>query len=484
MDTAEKEHDLSSISASNKSHDENQKAQKKIQPKKGSIFLRIFSGSKPKPIVPNNEAYPFLTANFFSLLTFSWVSPIIKKGYLRRLEDEDLYKLKGDVSVKELTIKFEQSLEKRISKWRTKYPDEERYSKWVIILALNDVLKKQFWLGSGVSKMLSDLVQVLMPLLVRALIKYIQRYNDPTFTETKADAIGYAIGIAAMLLVNSILISRFFHCGMLTGAQVKGVLTNVIYKKAFLLSPKARFEFPNGKINSLVMADISRIDFCVGTLHFIWTFPITFSIGLIILCVYLGASALLGFAVILIVLISIFVINRKLKKLRIKSTVFIDKRVRAINEVINNLKMIKLYSWEKPYLNTIRTFRINEKVFIGRIQALRAHLNSAISSVTYIATMLTFIVLFYTSDNFQAYNIFSAISLFNMLRMPLNLLPFATALAIDASLAMERVSNFLQAEESEQKIERYGIEESPNSVEVSGAEFQWEVERKIDQPRR
>lgn len=457
-------------------NDDFTKLQQKIQPKKSFFLLRWIAGGKPKPIIKHNEPYPLLKANILSKITFTWAGPVIDTGYLRRIENEDLYKLDGDLSVTQLTKKLESFYQKRLETWKLKNPDKEKVDKWVLILALNDTFKYQFWLKSGIPKVLADLTQVTLPLLVRAVVKFVQYQDDPAIKENKGSGVGYCIGIMCMLLLNSILISQFFHNGMLTGAQVKGVLTNIIYKKSFRLSTKSRLQFPNGKINSIVMADISRIDFCIGTLHFIWAFPFSFCVGIIILCVTLGAPALIGIAIILLVLASIFYMNKQLKKLRIKSTVFIDKRVRAINEIVNNLKMIKLYSWESAYLEKISGFRTNEKVFIGKIQTIKANLNAAISSVTYFSSLAVFLVMFYTSDNFEAYNIFSAITLFNMLRMPLNLLPMATSLAIDALLAMDRISVLLQAEESELSIERLSTNDSENSIEIENSEFQWEAE--------
>jgi ABC-type multidrug transport system fused ATPase/permease subunit len=452
--------------------------QKKIVQKNGSSLLKLLAGKNPQPILPNDKTYPYLTASWFSWITFSWVNEIIKKGYLRRIEDEDLYKMDKDFRVQEMTERFEINFDKRKSKFREKNNGSTDYNKWVVIFALNDTFKGRFWGVGAISKVLMDLSQMLSPLLVRALVKYIQEKS--THDPGVGHAIGYAIGISAMLMFTSLSLSTFFHSTMITGGQVKAVLTNVIYKKAFTVSPKARFEFPNGKINSLVMTDLSRIDLAVGVFHFIWTFPISFSVGIIVLCCSLGPTALIGIAAIFLFLLSVFWFNTKLKKLRIKSTVFIDKRVHAINEIVNNLKMIKLYSWEAPYNTRIEEYRSKEKGFILNIQLLKAVLNSGIGSITGLATMLTFIALFYTSGgHFLSYNIFSAITLFNMLKQPLNLLPMATSFAVDALIAMERVAKFLQAEDGENTIQRLPLQDSDNAIEIVNGNFKWDLEQQV-----
>jgi len=443
--------------------------------KKTSPVIRTIIGNKPAPVVQNQETYPFLKANFFQALTFTWVAPLIKKGYMRRVEDEDLYQLDGDLKVREMTAKFESNLEKRVEEWKRKNPEKEKYTKIVVIKAINDTFKSRYWKG-GVAKVFADMAQILNPLLVRSLIRYIQHKGDNKIVPHVGNAIGTAVGISLMLVFSSLMISAFFHLSMLTGAQTKALLTNIIYRKAFKLSPRARLEFPNGKVNSLVMADLSRIDLAVGTFHFIWSFPISFIVALIVLVVYLGAPALLGLALILILLVYMMHTTRRLKTLRKQSTVYIDKRVRAINEIVNSLKMIKFYCWERPYYSTVESLRTNEKGFILKMQLLKATINSGVSSVAVLATMVVFLTMQKINVGFQSYNIFSAVTLFNTLRFPLNLLPMSVGFLVDALLAMDRVAEFLQAEECEDTIERHAYEESENAIVIENGTFNWDVE--------
>ncbi|KAF8812992.1 hypothetical protein BYT27DRAFT_6393896 [Phlegmacium glaucopus] len=61
-----------------------------------------FTSSKlPKPPKESLEDASFLpeaTAGFFSLITFSWITPLLSLGYARPLEATDLYKLQSERS--------------------------------------------------------------------------------------------------------------------------------------------------------------------------------------------------------------------------------------------------------------------------------------------------------------------------------------------------------------------------------------------------
>lgn len=444
------------------------------QLKKTHFLLRLLYGTKPAPIVQNEKIYPELKANWFSKLFFTWIYPVQKIGYLRRLEDEDLYQLEDGLTTEWMTTEFQKNLAIRAKQYYDKYGEDSRYTKYTLLRALNDTFKTSYWRG-GVAKVFSDACQVLIALPVRHLVRNIQMKEGSNDEHALGKAAGYAVAIAVMLILGSVLLSHFFYYSMLNGGRVKNVLTNTIYEKSFRLSSKSRLKYPNGKINSMVMADLSRIELAVACFHFIWVFPITFSVALIILLVNIRAPALVGLGLIAVFLLWLFYIAKKLKDLRRRSTVFIDKRVRAINEIINSLRMIKFYSWENAYFQNVSLFRKQEKKIILKQQMIKSTQNSGVSSITILATMLTFVTMVSINSGFEASNIFSSLTLFNSLRFPLNLLPLSVGFAVDAALAFERISDFLQAEEGEDTVERFPKEDSENSIVIENGEFQWDV---------
>ncbi|XP_019631606.1 PREDICTED: multidrug resistance-associated protein 4-like, partial [Branchiostoma belcheri] len=61
--------------------------------------------------VPNTEESPLKTSGFFSRLFFCWLGDIFSKGYRRRLEPEDMYK----VLEEDTALQVSQKLDR---KWR------------------------------------------------------------------------------------------------------------------------------------------------------------------------------------------------------------------------------------------------------------------------------------------------------------------------------------------------------------------------------
>jgi ATP-binding cassette subfamily C (CFTR/MRP) protein 1 len=69
----------------------------------------------PRPPVPKTrEVSPEYTANFFSLLTWQWMQPLMNVGYKRPLEKNDLWAVNPRRSADVLAQKLEASFKKRL----------------------------------------------------------------------------------------------------------------------------------------------------------------------------------------------------------------------------------------------------------------------------------------------------------------------------------------------------------------------------------
>lgn len=86
--------------------------------------------------------------------------------------------------------------------------------------------------------------------------------------------------------------------------------------------------------------------------------------------------------------------------------------------------------------------------------------------------LLAFIVLGLTTSSFSAQKIFSALTLFNLLRMPLLLFPMTLAFWSDANIGLQRIQGFLLAEELSSEPEY--VKTDDFAIKVSGADFAWE----------
>ena len=102
-----------------------------------------------------------------------------------------------------------------------------------------------------------------------------------------------------------------------------------------------------------------------------------------------------------------------------------DRRIKLIDEVLNGIKVLKLYAWENSFARNIINIRKDE---IKRLRML-GFWNSVISfffgAMPYLVAVVTFgcFVLLDENNVLDANTAFVSLTIFNLLRLPLNFLP-------------------------------------------------------------
>lgn len=206
-----------------------------------------------------------------------------------------------------------------------------------------------------------------------------------------------------------------------------------------------------------------------------WTAPIQLIIVIIILIVQLGAVSLAGIGFLIIATPAQGLAMKKMLGLRRKAMIWTDKRAKLIQELLGGMRIIKFFAWEVPYLEKIRQIRHQELKKIRSLLVTRALTMAVATSLPVIATIIAFTAFAYTTnDSRNPATIFTSLTLFNMLRMPLMMLPVALATATDAKNAFDRLREVFLAE----RIERtYEIDTgAKHAVEVRNGTFLWESE--------
>lgn len=138
--------------------------------------------------------------------------------------------------------------------------------------SLSDTFAWQFWSG-GLIKVIGDVAQVTSPLVTKELIKFSTSayYAHRGVPGYEAKSVGYGVGLCFVLwfmqVVYAFCLAQFFTRSAGTGVLARGALITAVYRKAMVLSGKARVTITNGKLVNHISTDVSRIDFCAGFFH-------------------------------------------------------------------------------------------------------------------------------------------------------------------------------------------------------------------------
>ncbi|KAF5021658.1 hypothetical protein F66182_6316 [Fusarium sp. NRRL 66182] len=446
-------------------------------------------------------------AGFLSMLTWEWMGPLMDAGYRRPLEANDIYTVNPDRSVEPLTLKMKESFQKRV----------ERGEKHPLFWAMHDTFRREFWTG-GACALYTSVIQVISPFTLRYLIQFAADAYEASQTGGPpphiGKGIGLAFGITLMQITQSLGTNHYIYRGMTVGGQSRGVLIGLIYEKSLLISGRAKAEgalqsnapgaeddgekgrdekktkkakkakpdasdgtgWGNGRITALQSVDTYRIDQASALFHLTWTSPILCLITLALLLVNITYSALAGYGLLVIGMPFLTKAIRSLFHRRRAINLITDQRVSLTQEILQSVRFVKFFGWEKAFLERLGDFRNKEIYAIQILLAIRNALNAVSMSLPIFASMLSFICYSLTHSGLAPAEVFSSLALFNGLRIPLNLLPMVLGQVVDAWGSIQRIQEFLLQEET---VEDMVVDATgDDAIRLEDASFTWEKTHK------
>lgn len=222
-----------------------------------------------------------------------------------------------------------------------------------------------------------------------------------------------------MNMVSNLLLNAFMARSMQEGVLVRAAIIAAVSRRSMRLSGKSRARLPNSRIISLISSDLSRIDFACGFAPLSWTGAIQLIVCIVILIVQLGVSSLAGVAFLFVLLPFQLWGMQQMFKLRQKTAFWTDKRVKLIQELLSGIKIIKFFAWEEPNIKKIDQLRRQELVRLRGLIVIRAAFQAIAISMPTLAAVVAFLTFAGLGRTQDPAIIFTSLSLFNLLRMPL-----------------------------------------------------------------
>eukprot|EP00899_Mesostigma_viride_P024421 jgi/Mesvir1/5163/Mv15301-RA.2 len=341
--------------------------------------------------------------------------------------------------------------------------------------ALYHVFRRQLLIG-GILKLVHDLLQLTPPLFLNSLLLYLEgRPTNNFMYKIFGKEYGYYAAGALFLVpfTRSLIESQFFIIMFRMGMQVKTVLISLVYYKSLRLSNSARQSKSSGEIVTLMQVDTERVNQTAPFLHTLWAgiFQIVANVGFLLY--YIGPSALMGVFVMLLLIPSQARIVRKLMMMQRDTLKYTGKRSKYINEILQGVKVVKAYAWERPLTKGVEDARELElKAMRKRVhyRAIQSMVMLAAPTLIMLATFFTYTVI--AGKEMRASTIFTALALFNALRMPLMMYPFVLNAVFSGKVSLTRLASFMNLEELRVKAPMRDVPDQ-DAINISKSDFQW-----------
>ena len=410
---------------------------------------------------------PYEYADIFSVLTFSWMTPMMKYGYNNFLTQDDLWNLRQRDTTRTTVATLENAWEQELQK------KKKKPSLW---LALFKSFGASYARGS-IIKCGSDILAFVQPQLLRILITFIDSYrtNEPQPT---IQGIAIALAMFIVSIGQTMCLHQYFQRAFDTGMRVKSSLTAMIYAKALKLSSEGRSSKTSGDIVNHMAVDQQRLSDLAQFGVQLWSAPFQILLCMISLYQLLGLSMFAGIAVMILMIPLNGTIARMMKRLQIAQMKNKDSRSRLMTEILNNIKSIKLYAWNTAFMNKLSHIRNDlELNTLRKIGATQSIANFSWQSTPFLVSCSTFTVFVLTTDRPLSTDIvFPALTLFNILTFPLSVLPIVITSIIEASVAVNRLTDYFTAEELQPDAVSFQdpvAHTGDESVRIRDASFTW-----------
>ncbi|KAI0904579.1 multidrug resistance-associated protein [Ustulina deusta] len=210
-----------------------------------------------------------------------------------------------------------------------------------------------------------------------------------------------------------------------------------------------------GTIINLMSVDSFKISECTSYLHFLLaSAPTMLFVSIALLWQVMGLSAIPGLIVMALLLpINIFLakgFNYTQKKIMAAT----DKRIHTTNEILQNIRIIKYFAWEDRFGAIVDDKRRTELRALRNRYMVWALAVAIWNTVPILITFFSFLM--YTKiERKPLYPsiAFTAISLFLLLRIPLDQLGDMLAHVQEAKVSVDRVEEFLMEDETEKYLQ-------------------------------
>uniref|UniRef100_A0A8C0BVV2 Multidrug resistance-associated protein 1 n=1 Tax=Buteo japonicus TaxID=224669 RepID=A0A8C0BVV2_9AVES len=402
---------------------------------------------------------PEFSASFLSRITFWWITGLMIQGYRRPLEAKDLWSLNKEDKSEEIVPSLARNWAKEWAKTKRQpldmlyLPKKQQKSsdsngdvteeaEALIIkpsqksseASLFKVLYKTFgpyFLMSFLFKAAHDLLMFAGPEILKLLINFVNNKAAPNW-----QGYFYTVLLFVCACLQTLILHQYFHICFVTGMRLKTAIVGVIYRKALVITNSARKTSTVGEIVNLMSVDAQRFMDLATYINMIWSAPLQVILALYLLWQNLGPSVLAGVAVMILLVPINAVMAMKTKTYQVAQMKSKDNRIKLMNEILNGIKVLKLYAWELAFREKVLEIRQKELKVLKKSAYLAAMATFTWVCAPFLVALSTFAVYVTIDKNniLDAQKAFVSLALFNILRFPLNMLPMVISSIVEVRL--------------------------------------------------
>lgn len=451
-------------------------------------------------------------------MTVSWLSPLIKIGNKRQLNDEDVWllpyefqhrhlhdtfrELKGSVvrrllkanwidlalltilAIIELAANYSAPviLQKLLQSMETLHVEKRSAIVWALLILLVRLIAAQsavfsLWFGRRCyersrGEMITMLYEkTLNRKILGGLSQQAENSPDPISEPPEQSS---HIGEEGVLPESEQLLNGQAKPSIKTTMRV----WQTIYKAKSFFTPAKTIDIEKkmpasmGKILNLMRNDVYEVAQRFWEFQTLINKPLGLILSVFLIWNMLGWSSFVGVAVVIIAQILNYLLARVLiswEKERRKVT---DIKLQKISQYVEAIRHLRWYGWHFTWLEGVMTARqreLNLRIITFLLNSVIKFLNSFASGLLPVATFYAYTVA--AGHQLRIDIAFPALQLFSLLQSNIRELPTLITVLLNASVAVDRITDFIAEPD---KVDEAEVDHSSsNRLELQDASFAW-----------